>query len=292
VITTATSIKTNSRQSNVWDDDAVTSTPVGDRGRGDIAGRCFFDDDNDGVFDVASEGSLVGPSIFIAGFDVGGTIVGPSPSSAPAAYGTLVAGLLPRLVAAGLAPANTSVAAVAGLPGYVSTSPSLCGPGGLWAFSGLAAGTYVLQEQPRGFVSTGSNGGQFGVVVDDSPAASPGHGLGSVESSAVSRDVIQGIEVVATAASTGNDFGDRGGSLSGTVWRDDDRDGVRDTGEPALAGATVTVFVDRNRDGVIGAGDTATACGRRADSPSTTAAGPRTTSLSPTPGQACSRRPR
>ncbi len=54
------------------------------------------------------------------------------------------------------------------------------------------------------------------------------------------------------------DFGyvDEGdtGSIGDVLWLDADRDGVRDAGEPGLAGVTVEVF-DAGPDGVIGGGD-------------------------------------
>ncbi|UJS26611.1 IPTL-CTERM sorting domain-containing protein [Thiothrix winogradskyi] len=66
--------------------------------------------------------------------------------------------------------------------------------------------------------------------------------------------------------STGNDFLDskQQGSLSGVVWTDTDTDGVRDVGEPVLAGVSVTVLdssgnpvatLTTNEQGVYSAAD-------------------------------------
>ena len=269
LIATSTSIKTTGRQTNVWDDDAVIRTPLGDRGRGDIVGRCFFDDNANGIFDVATETPLSGPSVFFAGVDDAGTIYGPSPISAPEAYGALMGGMLQRLIGAGVIPGSqtgglaVTIGQIANLPNYTTTPPAVCGPGGAWAFNGLIAGLYdVLQEQPAGLVSTGSNAGQFGFVVDDSPVPSPGHGIGSVEAGGLafaSGDVIRRIAVVADQVSINNDFGDRGGTLAGVVYLDTNRDGVRVSTESGVAAATVTVFLDRDRNGAVGSGDAAVA---------------------------------
>ena len=43
------------------------------------------------------------------------------------------------------------------------------------------------------------------------------------------------------AGSSGNDFGERAASLSGSVWLDADNDGVRDAGENGIAGVSVSL---------------------------------------------------
>ena len=53
---------------------------------------------------------------------------------------------------------------------------------------------------------------------------------------------------------TGKDFGNQSpfGEIRGTKFEDLDGDGVRDAGEPAMAG--VTVYIDRNNNGVLDSG--------------------------------------
>jgi|GEM_PF-258842 len=253
-------IKTTTTQTNVWDDDATLTTRIRDVGRGELLGRCYFDDNNNGVIDNGEAGRS-GPSIAIAGLDVTGTIIGPSPTQHPEAYLRLMAGVLPGLVAAGVVPVGTAAADVALHPSYLETPPATCGANGAWAHVGLAPGVYdVVKTQPPGFLSVSSNGGQSGAARDDSPAATPGHGLGTVELGAAgSADAIRSIEIVADGVSAGNDFGDRGGSLAGLVWLDKDRDGVLDTGEAGIPGVGVTIFADNDGDGTASAGDTAVA---------------------------------
>ncbi len=44
-------------------------------------------------------------------------------------------------------------------------------------------------------------------------------------------------------------------SIGDFVWRDDDGDGVQDTGEPGIAGITVNLYEDSNNNGVVDTGD-------------------------------------
>ena len=95
---------------------------------------------------------------------------------------------------------------------------------GDYSFTTIVPGTYTLTEvnQPEGYNdgldTTGSLGGTDG------------------------NDVLSGISV--TGGSTGTDyvFGERGVVIAGTVFRDDNRDGTQDAGEPGLAGVTMTLL--------------------------------------------------
>ncbi|MDP2342189.1 MAG: OmpA family protein [Deltaproteobacteria bacterium] len=258
------SIKTTTRQTDVWDDDALLVTPLGEPARGDLSGHCFFDDDGDAVFD-ANEKPLRGPPIFLAGLDTAGLIYGPSPTANPAAYGALMGGLLQRLVQAGAIPGSVTgglvnaLEEVALLPNYVVVAQSVCGPDGSYAFSGLAAGVYdVLEQQPIAFVSTGSNGGQFGLIADDTNRPSPGHGIGSLEAGGLgvaSGDVVRRIEVVSEQISLNNDFGERGGTIGGVMFIDKDRDGVKDGGDVGVGGVGCALIKDTNGNGVVDVGE-------------------------------------
>ena len=262
------SIKTTTRQTDVWDDDDLIDTPLGEPARGDLSGHCFFDDDGDAVFDV-NERPLRGPPIFLAGLDAAGFIYGPSPVANPAAYGALMGGLLQRLVQAGAIPGSVTgglvnaLEEVALLPNYVVVAASVCGADGSYAFSGLAAGVYdVLQQQPLGLVSTGSNGGQFGLTADHSPRPSPGHGIGSLEAGGLgvaSGDLVRRIEVVSEQVSLGNDFGERGGTIGGTMFIDQNRNGRRDGGrdgnDTGVGGVGCALVKDTNQNGVVDVGE-------------------------------------
>jgi len=82
---------------------------------------------------------------------------------------------------------------------------------GSYLFSGLSAGlTYtVCETQPPGY----ANGSPNQITLSNLPAT----------------------------GAAGNDFAEQVGSLAGAVYLDADNDGTRDTGEPGLAGVTVTL---------------------------------------------------
>ncbi|MEP7345470.1 MAG: SdrD B-like domain-containing protein, partial [Gemmatimonadaceae bacterium] len=124
----------------------------------------------------------------------------------------------------------------AGEPGIAGLTVTLTGPGGprttttdgtgQYLFTGLAAGSYSISiATPSGFVPTTANapGSNSGNDSDGSPAA-------------VS---------LATASSSDMtiDFGFKpgAGTIGDFVWNDSNGNGVQDTGEPGLAGVTVTL---------------------------------------------------
>ena len=92
---------------------------------------------------------------------------------------------------------------------------------GNYSFSGLAAGTYsVVETQPVGY----GEGGQT--------ATWPGANTGTT-------NVISNIVLVGGSNATGNVFTETYSSLAGSVYHDLNGNGVRDTGEPGIAGVSV-----------------------------------------------------
>jgi fimbrial isopeptide formation D2 family protein/uncharacterized repeat protein (TIGR01451 family) len=94
---------------------------------------------------------------------------------------------------------------------------------GNYLFNLLTPGTYTVTEtQPAGY----SDG-------IDTP--------GSLGGNATANDVLAGIPLGAGQNGTGYNFGERGTTLSGYVFRDDGRDGSR-AGDPGIAGVLVQLF--------------------------------------------------
>jgi Tol biopolymer transport system component len=102
-------------------------------------------------------------------------------------------------------------------------------PDGGYTLAGLAAGTYTVRETPRaGWVGSAPAGGAYTATLATGEEAS------------------------------GADFGEcLPGSISGVVFEDLDGDGVRDAGEPGLAGWTV--YLDQDGDGQLGPTEVSTA---------------------------------
>lgn len=98
---------------------------------------------------------------------------------------------------------------------------------GLYSFESLRPGTYTIVEtQPAQWDNGGTNVGTVG--------GSP-RGNGSVS------DTISSIVLAADEIGIDYDFGEKGQGLAGFVYVDLNGDGVRDLGEPGIAGVSLTV---------------------------------------------------
>jgi fimbrial isopeptide formation D2 family protein len=99
---------------------------------------------------------------------------------------------------------------------------------GNYTIRDLPQGTYqIVETQPAAFVdgkeTAGSSGGTPPTTTGNDPAS----------------NTIAGVTVGAGVDATGYLFGERGTPINGTVFRDDDRDGTKDAGEPGLAGVPI-----------------------------------------------------
>lgn len=108
---------------------------------------------------------------------------------------------------------------------------------GNYSYGNLRPGTYTLTEtQPTNY---------------DDGIDTPGTANGTT----VPPDSIANITLGPGTAATGYNFGERGTVLTGTVWRDRDRDGVIDPGEAGIGGVTITLRDGSNN--VVGTTTTA-----------------------------------
>jgi hypothetical protein len=116
----------------------------------------------------------------------------------------------------------------------VGEKTTLTNAGGVYSFTGLAAGTYRVgrADTPAGYSFSTPVGGIWVVPLASAQAAT-GKNFG----------VFQG-----PGGGGGNT-----GSISGTVFSDADKDGVLDAAETRLAGKKI--YLDKNRNGVLDAGD-------------------------------------
>lgn len=94
---------------------------------------------------------------------------------------------------------------------------------GAYLFSNLPAATYRIDEtQPSAYLDGADQVGTLGGTLS-------------------APDSIVGIPLGVSQVGTNYNFGERGGSLAGAVYVDSNLNGVRDAGEPGIAGVTVTL---------------------------------------------------
>jgi fimbrial isopeptide formation D2 family protein len=99
---------------------------------------------------------------------------------------------------------------------------------GNYSFPNLLAGTYqVVETQPTAYVDGKETAGPAGGTVPTTTGNAPAN------------NTISSIPVGAGVDATGYLFGDRGTPISGTVFRDDNRNGTQTAGEPGIQGVTV-----------------------------------------------------
>jgi len=103
---------------------------------------------------------------------------------------------------------------------------------GSYQFVGLPAGTYTVTEtQPTGYLDGRETAGTSGGTVDN----------GSF-TDAAAQNRIAAIVLPPASAASGNNFGERGGSVNGVVYVDANNNGVRDTGEAGIAGIRIALY--------------------------------------------------
>ncbi|MFO0802292.1 MAG: SdrD B-like domain-containing protein [Gemmataceae bacterium] len=113
---------------------------------------------------------------------------------------------------------NAIVDSITGLP-YTATTDA----NGNYTFTSLVPGVYTLTEtQPANYADGLDSAGTLG----GNPA----------------NDVVAGINMGPAASGTGYNFGERGSTIGGTVYRDSNRDGTRQPGEPGIPGVTIELY--------------------------------------------------
>ncbi|MFO0953520.1 MAG: SdrD B-like domain-containing protein, partial [Isosphaeraceae bacterium] len=96
-------------------------------------------------------------------------------------------------------------------------------PDGAYAFSGLRPGIYTLTEtQPDGYNQGKNAAGSAGGMVSD--------------------DTVSAVTLVSGQDASGYLFGERGTTVSGTVFIDSNANGVRDLGETGVGGVSVALL--------------------------------------------------
>lgn len=114
--------------------------------------------------------------------------------------------------------------------GYVSTGLTTSTDAtGQYRFEGLLPGVYrVVETQPGGYLSVGARAGTVG---------------GQTRGVVVSPDLLSDIHLEGGDDSVRNDFAEaRPASISGHVYEDDNRNGVRDEGEAPIAGVELALL--------------------------------------------------
>ncbi len=121
-----------------------------------------------------------------------------------------------------------------GIPDGAALQTTTTAGGGLYSFTGVAPGNYVVVEtDPSGYQS-----------VADGDATTPGDDL--TNTSQTDNQIPVGI--TAGESDTGNDFVDeQTGTISGTVYKDTNNDNAGDLG---LDGVTVELFADSDNNGI------------------------------------------
>ncbi|TCS36504.1 putative repeat protein (TIGR01451 family) [Paucimonas lemoignei] len=110
------------------------------------------------------------------------------------------------------------------------------GANGSYSFSTLRPGTYQVQEATivgvtHTGMTVGSKGGQDGATVIGANTAVPG----------ATKRTVSNITVAAGDAAQNYNFGESGQGLSGYVYVDLNNNGIKDAGEPGIAGVSVTL---------------------------------------------------
>jgi protocatechuate 3,4-dioxygenase beta subunit len=105
---------------------------------------------------------------------------------------------------------------------------------GFYSFDVDHRGTYrVVESQPSGYYSTGSETGEVGGIE-----------RGSTDGPNALTDII----LVGGESSVNNDFGEAlPASLAGTVFEDLDNDGIHDAGEPGIGNVTLNLYDDNDQ---------------------------------------------
>lgn len=152
------------------------------------------------------------------------------------------------------ADANGNAARDPGEPGIAGVTVTLTGTD----VNGAAVSRTALSDGTGAFSFVDLLAGTYAIAETQPAAYADGADLAGSAGGNVGNDVIGAIALGAGTDAAGYGFGERGQSLSGRVWIDRNRDGRLDAGEAAIAGVTIEL-VDAN--GVVVATTTTDAAG-------------------------------
>ena len=125
---------------------------------------------------------------------------------------------------------------------FLALATTVTASGGAYDFTGLYPGNYIVAIDPNEFGSGGD--------LENQVLTSTGADYTNDNPSQVSyKATLTAGQDVDTA-----DFGFTEGLIGDFIWRDDDGDGTPDPNEPGISGVTVTLYYDKDGDGVVSAG--------------------------------------
>lgn len=143
--------------------------------------------------------------------------------------------------ASGLQSVTLTLAGTDDLGAAVNATTS-SGANGGYSFTNLRPGTYTVTETPPlGLTHTGAQAGSQGATIAAAPRAA---GVAVTGASVTALTVTLPTDVSASSSlrsATDNNFGESGQGLSGYVYADFDNNGIKDAGEPGLAGIQVSL---------------------------------------------------
>lgn len=180
---------------------SYTERDFGELPAGSIAGAVFIDGNGDAVRQGTETGGVPGVTVTLAGNDYLGAPVCPSAAIPSCALQTNGSG---AYLIAGLPPSD-------------------------------AAGYSVSEGTAAGLTHIGAQAGSLGGVIGGAARAAGAGVVGAAVKAA------SGIVLGAGVNATGYNFGEQGQGISGFVYADLNRDGLKGAGEPGIAGVTVTL---------------------------------------------------
>ncbi|HOU12344.1 MAG TPA: SdrD B-like domain-containing protein [Anaerolineae bacterium] len=125
--------------------------------------------------------------------------------------------------------------------GSVTTADDGSGLIGMYQFTKLPAGSYIVQVPPSNF---DQNTDALYALQQTNIQTPPG------------TENQHKVTLTTGQAYTDADFGYTNGAIGDLIWQDNNGNGSWDTGEPGIPGVKVWLYIDQNNDGILNVGDT------------------------------------
>lgn len=227
------------------------------KGNSNISGYIYFDANSNNEKD-SFENAIEGVSVFLAGKDIFGNVYGPDKATYPSAYEKS----MDTLLSMSLIPNRSYSAFDPYPPRFLPLNSMLTNQNGFYSFSGLNPGTYMLLEiQPNGFTSTGSNAGYRNVDSLGNPIfdiVRDGDGTSEITGGILDNndpDMIISIIMGDSENLIEYNFGEINGSIGDQVFDDVNGDGIFNNSEVGIAGVEISLYNDTNFNGLIDPGE-------------------------------------